>query len=405
MELIPSLLLLVVLARLLGRLFVSLGYLEIIGQILAGLILGPLILNLVPFTHELKGIVELAIFMLIFGAGLEMDLKEVVLALRKKALLGALFGFGLPLLTGVGVGYLFDLPLISSVTIGLCLAITALPVVLTMLESFKLMDKVVGHNIIGVAVFIDFIALLALGVIFGLRDVSEVSFGQVAQKIGITLAAMIGFVVLVYAINQFLRKEFVQVKRSKSLFRSVIDLFGVEGIFGVAILFVLALSFVSELLGLHFIIGAFFGGLLIQKDIMGGDNYNRLQTTLNSFTSGFFTPVFFASIGMQLNLSAFDNVWLLVVIVIAGYSSKFLGSFIGARIGGIGLKESLQMGILLNSRGVLDLVVADLAFKHKDIDESVFSILVILGVVSTILTPIFYKKFVKSDPAPEPSKV
>jgi len=125
--------------------------------------------------------------------------------------------------------------------------------------------------------------------------------------------------------------------------------------------------------------------------------FKKLDSTLGSVSNGFLTPIFFAFIGMQLSVSAFERLDLLFAIVAAGLITKFFGSWVGARLGGIGARESVAMGFFLNSRGVLDLVVADLALQKGFISQPIFSSLVILGVLSTILVPFMYKKYVFED--------
>lgn len=388
LELLPSLLLLLVFARLLGRVFKTLGQSEIVGEILAGLILGPILLNVVSSTSELSGVVQLAVFLLIFAAGLEMDLSEVMGALKKKAFLSAAFGFFLPMASGFAIGSLFDLGNIQSACIGLCLAITALPIVLKLLTSFNLHESSIGHTIIGAAIIIDIIALLLLGVI--MDTPAEAGFYAMLKSIGKTCVSLTVFFLLILAVNYFLRSSFLKVARTKKLYQGAVDTFGDEGVFGMSLLFVLGFSTISEILGLHFVIGAFFGGLLLNRDIMGSVFFKTLDSTLGSVSNGFLTPIFFASIGMQLSLSAFNNAYLLVAIIGVGLGVKFLGSWLGARIAGIGAKESMALGIFLNSRGVLDIVVADLALEKGHITESIFSTLVILGVLSTVLVPFCY---------------
>lgn len=388
LELLPSLLLLLVFARLLGQAFKSLGQNEIVGEIFAGLLLGPVVLNIVSSTSELSGVVQLAVFLLIFGAGLEMGLSEVLGALRKKAFLSAAFGFFLPLATGFGIGRFFDLGSIQAACIGLCLAITALPIVLKMLSSFNLQDSSIGHTTIGAAIIIDIIALLLLGMI--MDTPADAGLSVMLQSIGKTSLSLIVFFILTFIVNFFLRDSFLSVARTKKIYQWVVYTFGDEGIFGISLFFVLGFSAISEILGLHFVIGAFFGGLLLNRDIMGAVFFKKLESTLGSVSNGFLTPIFFASIGMQLSVSAFDNIFFLISIVIAGLIVKFFGSWAGARLGGIGAKESIALGLFLNSRGVLDIVVADLALEKGLIEESTFSTLVILGVLSAILVPFIY---------------
>ena len=191
LELLPSLLILLVFARLLGRAFKTLGQHEIIGEIVAGLLLGPVVLGLVNPTEELSGIVQLAVFLLIFSAGLEMELHEILDALKKKAFLSAAFGFVLPLLAGVGIGMFYDLGTVQSLSIGLVLAITALPIVLKLLSGFDLQDKSIGHTIIGAAIIIDIIALLLLGVV--MDTPKDAGFMVMIQSVGKTSISLIFF--------------------------------------------------------------------------------------------------------------------------------------------------------------------------------------------------------------------
>ena len=389
MHLLPSLLLLLVFARLLGKSFKTLGHPEVIGEIVAGLLLGPVVLNLVHITPELSGIVQLSVFLLIFGAGLEMDLQKVLSALKKKALLSAAFGFFLPLGAGIVIGEVFTLGLIESLCIGLCLAITALPIVLKMLSEFNLQDSNIGHTIVGAAIIIDINALLLLGVV--IDTPKNATSNMMLESVGRTSLGLIFFFLMILLVNYFLRSSFLKVSRAQKLYQTIVNTFGDEGIFGISLLFVLGFSTISDWLGLHFVIGAFFGGLLLNRDIMGSVFFKKLNTTLGSVSNGFLTPIFFAFIGMQLSVSAFQRLDLLLAIVGAGLIFKFFGSWIGARMAGIDARESVAIGVFLNSRGVLDLVVADLALGKGYISQQIFSSLVILGIISTILVPFIYK--------------
>lgn len=402
MHLISSLLVLLVVARILGQLFVSVGQLAIVGEIVAGLLLGPVVLNFIHPSEQFFGIIELGIFLLIFGAGLEMELYEILDAIKKKAALGALFGFIVPLFTGLGLGHYFGFELLESFTVGLCLAITALPVALLVLESFNIKEAPIGHTVVGAAIIIDIIALLLLGILFDTPEVFEsgAPYMEISQSLISTALKILGFFTVILFANRFLRKGLLNVKRTKSIFRRISTSLGEEGIFGIAILFVLVFSFVSESLGLHFVIGAFFGGLLLNKDIMGKNFFNRLSVTLGSFTNAFFAPLFFASIGLRFGIEAFDSVHFLVLIIFLGYFAKLVGTWLGSQAGGMTGRESLQMGILLNSRGVLDLVVANLALEAGYISKSTFSALVLVSILSCVITPILYKNLIAKRETP-----
>ncbi len=397
---ITNLLLLLICSRICGRLFKSLGFQEIIGEILGGLLIG--LTGLVAPNKELNGIVELAVFLLIFAAGLEMNLKDIFSALRKKALICSITSFVISFTAGVGVSIVvIDLKLIPSLVVGLCFAITAMPVVVGFLQNLKMMDTRVGHLIIGSAVLIDIVALLFLGITFDMQNTRTVLefvkiFSIKAFKMGI-------FFVSIMLVNKFLRSEISHANKTEKAFNKLISYLGKEAIFGIGVLFVLGFSTLSEALGFHFIIGAFFGGLLLNQDIIGTNAFLSMTRTLGAVTNHFLTPIFFAYIGLHFSIDAFNEWNLLIIIIAVAFSSKIFGSWLGSRLASLTNKESLQVGIILNSRGVLDLIVANLAYSKNYISADIFSILIFLGVSSVIINPVLYRRFIPSSTPSSPT--
>ncbi len=402
MNLITSLLLLLICARIFGKLFKTFGFQEIIGEILGGLLIG--LTGLVSPNKELSGIVELAVFLLIFAAGLEMNLKDIFSAIRKKALICALVSFILSFTAGIGVAFVIGLKMIPAVVVGLCFAISAMPVVVGFLQNLKIMDTRVGHLIIGSAVLIDIVALLFLGITFDMEKTNTVF--EFIKTFTIKTFKMAFFFITIMLVNKFLRSEISHVNKTEKAFNRLIGYLGKEAIFGIGVLFVLGFSTFSEALGFHFIIGAFFGGLLLNKDIIGTNAFLSMNRTLGAVTNHFLTPVFFAYIGLRFSLDAFNEWKLLLLITGVAFSSKILGGYLGSRLARFTNRESLQVGILLNSRGVLDLIVADLAYIKGYISSEIFSILIFLGVSSVLINPFLYRRFIRSPSAeknPPPS--
>ena len=399
MNLITSLLLLLIFSRLFGRLFKSFGFQEIIGEILGGLIIG--LTGLIGPSKELNGIIELAVFLLIFAAGLEMDLKDIFSALRKKALVCALTSFALSFGAGVSLSYIVGLELIPALVVGLCFAISALPVVAGFLQNLKIMDTQVGHLIMGSAVVIDIVALLFLGITFDMEKTQTTL--EFVKIFSIKTLKMAVFFISIMLVNKFLRSEISRANKTEKNFSKLVSYLGREAIFGIGVLFVLGFSTFSEILGFHFIIGAFFGGLLLNKDIIGTSEFLSMTRTLGAVTNHFLTPIFFAYIGLHFSLDAFNEWKLLLLAMFLAFSSKILGAWIGCRLAHFTSKESLQAGIILNSRGVLDLIVANLAYAKGYINTDIFSILIFLGVSSVLINPFLYRRFVASPSAENPS--
>ena len=396
MNIITSLLLLLGCSRFFGRIFQSFGHSPVIGEILAGLLLSPTVFNAVAPSKELSGIVELGIFLMIFAAGLEMDLQDIFSAIRKKAILCSLTGFLFSFATGLGIGKLWSLPLFSSLILSLCFAITALPIVIRFMNNFKLKESPMGHVIMGSAVIIDVLALLFFGVILNVEDVQNNSF-QFIKMVLFKMGGMAVFFVIVMMLNQFLRSEVFKVKESQSLIKKWVKKLGEDAVFGIGMIFVLLFSTATEALGFHFIIGAFFGGLLLNKDIIGTSAFDSMTHILHSITNQFLTPIFFASIGLYFSVEAFSQPALLVSIVAAAFLSKMIGGGLGAAWSGFNKKESCQMGIALNCRGTLDVIVAEIALSKGYVDSRIFSILVCISIASLLLNPVLYKQTAKKD--------
>ncbi len=397
MNLITSLLLLLIFARFFGRLFKAFGFQEIIGEILGGLLIG--LTTLVIPNKELNGIVELAVFLLIFAAGLEMNLQDIFSALRRKALICGLTSFIISFTAGVIVSLVIGLKLIPALVVGLCFAITAMPVTVGFLQNLKIMDTQVGHLIMGSVVVIDILALLFLGITFNMEGTATTF--EFIKTFSIKAVKMAFFFIVIMLVNKFLRSEISRANKTEKVFNKLISYLGKEAVFGLGVLFVLGFSTLSETLGFHFIIGAFFGGLLLNKDIIGTTAFLSMNRTLGAVTNHFLTPIFFAYIGLHFSIEAFNEWELLSIITIVAFSSKIFGSWMGSRLARFTNKESLQVGIILNSRGVLDLIVANLAYSKGYISADIFSILIFLGVSSVIINPFLYRRFISTPPPEE----
>ena len=171
---------------------------------------------------------------------------------------------------------------------------------------------------------------------------------------------------------------------------------GKESLFAIFFVFVLLFATITESLGFHFIIGAFFAAMLINENLVGKKHLESFHNTTNGLAMGFFFFFFFAGIGLEFNISSIQNYGLLIAIILVSYFSKIFGGFIGGKIIGLNNKTSLTLGLGLNARGIMELVIANIAYKAGLIDSEIFSMLVIMGVLTTLSTPIMLKRSFKS---------
>lgn len=379
-------------ARIFGEIFERFKQPAMIGEIIAGIILGPSIFNLIHRTEDIKVISELGIFLLVIIAGLEINIDDILKSLKGKNIIISLLAFFIPIFGGIAVGYIFDQDIMTTVFIGLCVAITALPVSIRILMDLGKINSEVGQKIISIAIFDDVLALSILGVLLNIKDtdMSAISIVKAGSLSFLKLIVFISLLTFAYLlIKKVLRKgNYIQ----ESLDKLVSLLKGKEPLFALFFAFVLLFSTVTENLGLHFIVGAFFAAMLISDTLIGKDNLKAIETTTSNMAMGFLAPIFFAGIGLEFNISSISNIELLVAVIAVSYLSKIAGGYFGGTLAGLSKRVSLTLGIGLNARGIMELVIANIAYRNGLISTEVFSILVIMGVLTTLTTPLLLKR-------------
>jgi Kef-type K+ transport system membrane component KefB len=387
-----NLLILLVSARIFGEIFERFKQPAMIGEILAGIILGPSLFNFIHRNEEIRVISELGIFLLVIIAGLEINIDDILKSLKGKNIVISIMAFFLPIFAGIGVGYFFDQDIMTSVFIGLCVAITALPVSIRILMDLGKINSDVGQKIISVAIFDDVLALSILGVLLNIKDTDR-SFESVLKEGGISLVKLFIFILALALAYLFIKKL---LKRGNYLEMSLNKLVGLlkgkEPLFALFFAFVLLFSTFTETLGLHFIVGAFFASMLLSKNLIGNENMNTIEKTTSNMAMGFLAPIFFAGIGLEFNISSISNMGLLISVIVVSYLSKVIGGFLGGTFAGLSKRTSWTLGIGLNARGIMELVIANIAFKNNLINTEVFSILVLMGILTTLTTPLMLKK-------------
>lgn len=393
-----NLLILLVAARILGEVLERFRQPAMIGEIIAGIILGPSLFNLIHRTEEIKVISELGIFMLVIIAGLEINIEDILRSFRGRNFIISIMAFFLPIIGGTAVGLFFGMDMMVTVFIGLCVAITALPVSIRMLMDLGKVNSEAGQKIISVAIFDDVLALSMLGVLLNIKDTDR-SLAEVAKAGAFSLLRLLVFIALLSSayllIRRILRRgDYLR----ESLDRLVAVIRGKEPLFALFFAFVLLFSTVTEILGLHFIVGAFFASLLISDSLIGKENLRAIETTTSKMAMGFLAPIFFAGIGLEFDIGSIGNIGLLVAVIVVSYLTKIAGGYAGGRLAGLGSRLSITVGIGLNARGIMELVIANIAYKNGLISTEVFSILVIMGVLTTLTTPALLKRaFAKLD--------
>ena len=248
-----------------------------IGEIIAGIILGPSLFNLIHRTEEIKVISEVGVFLLVIIAGLEINIDDILKSLKGRNIIISIMAFFVPIFSGIAVGFFFEQDIMTTMFIALCVAITALPVSIRILMDLGKINTDVGQKIISIAIFDDVLALSILGVLLSINK-SDKSVESVLLAGGKSLLNLFIFVLLL-SLSYLLIKKIL--KRGNYLQESLDKLVGLlkgkESLFALFFAFVLLFSTFTETLGLHFIVGAFFASMLISESLIGKQNFKAIE--------------------------------------------------------------------------------------------------------------------------------
>ena len=392
MTLIIAILLLLVVSRIAAELAERAGQPGMIGEIAAGLVLGPSLLNLVRPSPELTAIADIGLLLLMLLAGMEIGIAQLVEAFKGRNAWISVTGFLLPLLLGIGAGALLGLDGNRTVFLGLCIAITALPVSIRILMDLGRLQSGVGQHIIGAAIANDVLALLVLGVIVN-ANASDAAWRDVAALVGVSILKVLLFMIAVLVVARLIHRAADAVPEFHKITDSLVGRLRVkEPLFAVTLLFVVLFAALADALGLHFIVGAFFGSVLLSRELLGSENFEQVRKTASGITMGFLAPLFFATIGLEFDAFSLTGVWLPVVVLTVAFAGKILAGRLGGWLAGMSPAESWALGIGLNGRGIMELVVAKIGLSSGFIGTQIFTVLVLMGVTTTIITPVLLKR-------------
>ena len=391
MSLIVSILLLLVVSRVAAEIAERVHQPAMIGEILAGLILGPALLGVIHESPELTAIADIGLLMLVLLAGMEIELRQLVDAFTGRNLWISVMGFVVPLALGIVIGVVLGLDANRTLFVGLCIAITALPVSIRILMDIGRLQTTIGQRIIGAAIANDVLALLVLGVLVN-ADTTGASWLDVIASSGVPLLKVLVFMGSVLLAGEALRRAAAMAHLDR--IREVLGrrLRVKEPVFAATLVFVIVFAALAEILGLHFVVGAFFGSVLLNHDLLGQQQFEQARRTASAVSTGFLAPLFFASIGLAFDPSGLTDVWLTTMVVVVAFVGKIFAGRVGGWLAGMRPAESWALGMGLNGRGIMELVVARIGLSSGLIGSGLFSVLVLMGMITTIVTPTLLKR-------------
>lgn len=388
-QLFLSIVIILASARILGELFRRIKQPALVGELLAGIIVGPSLLGIVHIDEGLTVLSNVAVFFLMLLAGLEMNLAEIKKA-GKSAIIVSLLAFVIPFIAGSQIAFAFGLDTIQSMFMGLLLSITAIPVSAIVLMEFGILKSKMGNTVITAAVINDILSLIVLALLLqmsenGGSEISLPQFGFSLFKIAIFVAEIVLLAFIVSKTEHWLPHKI------GSFFDRLQTR---EAVFGILLVLVITVSLVAHYTELHFIVGTFFAGLIFGKLLIKKE-VNRAYGIVTGITFGFFAPLFFGIIGIEFDLhSISDEIPLFAVLLGVAIIAKIVGGYIGARIARFSNNDSIAVGCLMNGRGMVELAIASIGYAAGILDLMLFSIAVAIGFVTTILSPVLSRPFI-----------
>ena len=391
-ELFISVVIILVATRILGEFSQRFRMPPLVGELAAGIIIGPYVLKLVTPSASLNVISDLAVFFLMLLAGLQMDPREIRKAGLRAGILSAI-AFSIPYIGGFAIAYVFGLGLVQSMFVGLLLSITAVPVTTIVLMQFGLLETRLGNTIITAAVINDIFSLVLLSIVLSLNETSGVPVNIMEQTIN-TIIKVSLFIGGIFLVDILFRKAKFWFQRRGAYFFEKLQT--KEAAFGILLISTILVSVIAQVvIGLHFIIGTFFSGLIVYKEIIRKENFERVYGIISAITFGFFAPIFFAVIGININMdSIVHNIPLFIILGIVAVVTKVGGGYIGSRLIKFSKDESLAIAFIMNGRGMVELVIAAIGLSSGVIDITIFSITVTIGWITTIMAPILSRPYV-----------
>lgn len=390
-------------ARLFAEIARRLKQPAVVGEILAGIILGPTIMGMIwpewfaslfPPGDEsgvvLAGMVQVAVVMLLFIGGLEVDL-HVVWQQGKQALITSLLGLIIPFGFGFVFPYYFpeffgiaenSSKFIFALFMGTAMAITALPVIVRILMDTNLFKSRMGMLVVSSAMIDDTVGWLIFSVILGM-----IGKGSGTMPLIQTIILTLTFTAVMLTVGRgVINRILPWMNKNLAWPGGILSL-------SLALCF-LGASF-TEYIGIHAVFGAFIIGVSV------GDSEHfseRAKEIVHQFINNVFAPLFFVSIGLRVNFVANFDLALTLIIIVIAFAGKIIGSGIGTRLGGFTWRESLAAGFGMNARGAMEIILGLVALENGLINEKVFVSLVIMALVTSMTAGPLMKKILGVKP-------
>lgn len=378
MSLIGSLVIILVSTTFFNHLFARMSLPGVLGQLIAGIVIGPAILSFVHPSENLNEFAEIGVILLMFMAGIESNLDQLKKYL-KPALAVALAGVILPVLIMGGISFLFGYHFQEALFIGVVFSATSVSISVVVLREFNQLESREGATILGAAVADDIIGVLLLSLMIALIGGNQTAPAGGQKSLIIQLLFQALFFVGVYLLVKWIAPAIMKltdqllVPTSRTI---------------CAMIICLSMAFLADEVGLSGAIGAFFAGIAVGQTTARAvvDQY------IEPIGNAIFVPVFFANIGLELSFSNFfSSLPFIILMTLLAVLTKWFGGAIGARLTGFDQQSSQIVGTGMIARGEMALITAQIGFSAKLLAQSLYVDLILVIVLATLIAPLLLR--------------
>ena len=367
---------------------------QVVGEIIAGLLIGPCVLNLVHISDTISVFAEIGVVLLMFSTGLGTNLKELIKA-GPIATLIACVGVAVPLAGGTllysifyGFAAVGSTEFYKALFIGTIMTATSVSITVAALQEMGHLKSFLGTTIVSAAVIDDVIGIVVLTCVLGAGSGTGTGLGKVLFNTVLFFATAIGVGLIAHFAMKWLNKRNPHTQR----------------ITIVSMAFCFAMAYIAEeYFGIADITGAYIAGIVLCS--MDDASYVERRVDISNYV--LFAPVFFASIGLKTDISGLTPQILLfsICFVIVALITKVIGCGLAAKICRFNWADSLKVGVGMMTRGEVALIVAQKGLDIGVVDPVYFTAVILLIVVSSVATPLVLKVlFTKAPPTPHPSQ-
>ena len=378
MQFLSSLSLILLTTLILGQVSLRLKLPLVVGQLLAGIIMGPTVCNWVQPSHWLQLFSDIGVILLMFLAGLESKI-DLLKKYLKPSMVVAVSGILLPIAVGYLIGLMFEFTKFESLFLGIVFAATSVSISAEVLQEMDSLTSREGTTILGAAVVDDILAVLLVSMISNL-NIKGTAISM--MHLGILLRALV--LLLAYFVLLFIAGRWLipRLLRLSSKWQGAVPTTTM------ALIICWLLAYLADYFGLSAVIGAFFAGLSMSLTPFK----KIINQSITQIGYAVFIPVFLASIGLRLTLTGIlQDFALFLILTIGGIVSKLLGAGLGARLSGFNRHSALAIGAGMISRGEMALVVAQMGLQNHLLSAARYSAVIGAIIMTTVLAPFFLK--------------